>query len=155
MYLDQTIEDEINARLLRCCIEHVKNVESSSPKDPDGEIQAEEMPSTILNENKKVVEGPESNENEDEPSYKTQDEPFIDYHDLYDVVDAPISDVEAVPISIWDFAGDKENLNTHQCFFRHDAIYIVTTDILDVIRELNYEESQCEYKFVTVIKSKS
>lgn len=117
------------------------------PTDTDGYMFLESQDSHISVRSEKVDN--EDNENNvkesdmgSETLYQAQEVPVQDYYDLYDIIDADIDDEDTAPIALWDFAGDREHFNTHQTFFGQESIYVVVTNVKDIIENI---DSECEY----------
>lgn len=117
------------------------------PTDTEGYMFSQSQDSHISLRSEKVVN--EDNENNikvsdmsSETLYQAQEVPVQDYYDLYDIIDADIDDEDTAPIALWDFAGDREHFNTHQTFFGQESIYVVVTNVKDIIENI---DSECEY----------
>lgn len=120
------------------------------PTDTEGYMFSQSQDSHISLRSEKVVN--EDNENNvkesdigSETLYQAQEVPVQDYYDLYDIIDADIDDEDTAPIALWDFAGDREHFNTHQTFFGQESIYVVVTNVKDIIENI---DSECEYRYL-------
>ncbi|CAC5398466.1 unnamed protein product [Mytilus coruscus] len=134
---DRTYENEIHSRLLKCCIEKSKTnlpIDSkgymfSQKRDKSSEITPK--PEKVGNElNESIFKEPDM---DPETFYQAQEVPVQDFYDLYDIIYADIDDEATAPIALWDFAGDREHFNTHQTFFGQESIYVVVTNVMDII----------------------
>ncbi|XP_076085955.1 uncharacterized protein LOC143056690 [Mytilus galloprovincialis] len=128
----RTYENELYSRLLKCCIENSRAnlsqkakgcLHSQRPDNSEPEKANNELSNCNLEE---PDESPET-------LYQAQEVPVQDYYDLYDIVYAEIDDEDTAPITLWDFAGDREHFNTHQTFLGQESIYVVVTNVMDTI----------------------